>query len=133
MVFKIDRIADMELGLLYRDRVFQKVLGPGTHRRVLRPMVHTAVHKLDLTRLPVSDAKLDALYMTHPAVVAEHFTVADRADTEFGLVYADGKLINMIGPGSRAFRGPGRSSPRGCVRLRCAASTRIARSRCRRR
>ena len=47
MVFKFDRIADMELGLLYRDRVFQKVLGPGTHRRVLRPMVHTAVHKLD--------------------------------------------------------------------------------------
>jgi hypothetical protein len=133
MVLKIDRIAYTELGFLYRDRVFQKVLGPGTHRRVLRPMVHTAVHKLDLTRLPVSDAKLDALYMTHPAVVAEHFTVADRADTEFGLVYADGKLINMIGPGSRAFRGPGRSSPRGCVRLRCAASTRIARSRCRRR
>jgi len=107
MIFKIDRIADMELGLLYRDRVFQKVLGPGTHRRVLRPVVHTAVHKLDLTRLPVSDAKLDALYMTHPAVVAEHFTVADMADTEFGLVYADGKLIDMIGPGSRAFYAKG--------------------------
>ena len=95
MVFKFDRIADMELGLPYRDRVFQKVLGPGTHRRVLRPMVHTAVHKLD------------ALYMTHPAVVAEHLTVADMADTEFGLVYADGKLIDIIGPGSRAFYAKG--------------------------
>ena len=85
----------MELGLLHRDWVFQKVLGPGIHRRVLRPMVHTAVHKLD------------ALYMTHPAVVAEHFTVADMADTEFGLVYADGKLIDMIGPGARAFYAKG--------------------------
>ena len=40
--------------------------------------------------------------MTHPAVVAEHFTVADMADTEFGLVYADGKVIDMNrsgGPG----------------------------------
>ncbi|MDD9926906.1 MAG: slipin family protein [Rhodospirillaceae bacterium] len=105
MVFKIDRIADTELGLLYRDRVFQKVLGPGVHRRV--GAGRTEVHKLDLMRLPVSDKKLDALYMTHPAVVAEHFTVADMADTELGLVYADGKLIDMIGPGSRAFYAKG--------------------------
>lgn len=105
MVFKIDRIADTELGLLYRDRVFQNVLGPGVHRRL--DVVRTEVHKLDLVRLPVSDAKLDALYLTHPAVVADRFTVADMADTELGLVYADGKLVDMIGPGSRAFYAKG--------------------------
>lgn len=105
MVFKIDRIADTELGLLYRDRVFQKVLGPGIHRRL--DVGRTELHKLDLVRLPVSDAKLDALYLTHPAIVAEHFTVADMADTELGLVYADGKLVDMIGPGSRAFYAKG--------------------------
>ncbi len=103
MVMKTERIADTELGLLYRDRVFQKVLGPGVHRRLPNMSVRTEVRKLDLRALPVRDAALEALYLTRPEAVAQHFVVADVADNELGLVFADGKLVDLVGPGQRAF------------------------------
>ncbi len=103
MVMKTERIADTELGLLYRDRVFQKVLGPGVHRRLPNMSARTQVHKLDLRALPVRDAALEALYLTRPEAVAQHFVVADVADNELGLVFADGKLVDLVGPGQRAF------------------------------
>ena len=103
MVMKTERIADTELGLLYRDRVFQKVLGPGVHRRLPNMSVRTEVRKLDLRALPVRDAALEALYLTRPEAVAQHFAVADVADNELGLVFADGKLVDLVGPGQRAF------------------------------
>jgi len=105
MVFKIDRIADTELGLLYRDRVFQKVLGPGVHRRV--GAGRTEVHILDLARARVNDPALDALFLTHPELVAEHFVVVDMGDTEVGVVTAADKLVGLVGPGARAFYAKG--------------------------
>ena len=103
MVMKTERIADTELGLLYRDRVFQKVLEPGVYRRLPEMAVRTEVQRLNLRALPVRDAALDALYLTHPAVVGNYFTVADMADNEVGLVFADGRLADLVGPGERAF------------------------------
>jgi len=70
MVMKTERIADTELGLLYRDRVFQKVLGPGVHRRLPTMSARTEVRKLDLRALPVRDAVLEALFLTRPEAVA---------------------------------------------------------------
>ncbi len=103
MVFRTDMIAETELGLLYRDRVFQKVLGPGTYRRMQTVSGHTEVRKLDLRQMPVRDAALEALYLTRPAVVREHFAVADMADNTLGLVFAGGKLVDAVGPGERTF------------------------------
>ena len=103
MVMKTERIADTELGLLYRDRVFQKVLEPGVYRRLPEMAVRTEVQRLNLRSLPVRDTALDALYLTHPAVVGNYFTVADMADNEVGLVFADGRLADLVGPGERAF------------------------------
>ncbi len=103
MVMKTERIADTELGLLYRDRVFQTVLGPGVYRRLRSLSVKTEVRKLDLRSLPVRDPALEALYLTRPEAVAPHFAVADVADNELGLVFADGKLVDLVGPGGRAF------------------------------
>ena len=42
MVMKTELIAEVELGLLYRDRVFQKVLGPGVYRRPRSMMTEEA-------------------------------------------------------------------------------------------
>jgi regulator of protease activity HflC (stomatin/prohibitin superfamily) len=102
MVIKTERIADFQLGLLYRDRTFVKVLEPGVHR-LLRVNGRFEVIKLDLRQLPVKEAALAALQLTHPEVVGENFAVADMADNEFGLVFADGKLVSLVAPGSVAF------------------------------
>jgi len=103
MVIKTERIAETELGLLYRDRVFQKVLGPGIYRRAWNPAGETEVCKLDLQKLPVREPALYALYLTRPDVVREHFAVADIADDQVGLVFADGKLVGVLPPGDRTF------------------------------
>ena len=103
MVMRTERIADTELGLLYRDRVFQKALGPGVYRRLPNMTVSTEVRKLDLRALPIKDPALSALYLTRPDMVAAYFVVADMADSQLGLIFADGKLVDLVGPGGRAF------------------------------
>jgi len=102
MVYRTEKIADYELGLLYRNRTFVRVLEPGLHR-LLRGRGSFGVVKLDLRALPVKDVALDALYLTHPLVVEAYFLVADMADGELGFVYADGKLAGLVAPQSRAF------------------------------
>ena len=56
-----------------------------------------------LRTLPLKDAALEALYLTHPERVAEYMVVADMGDSELGLVFVDGKLADLVGPGERAF------------------------------
>lgn len=102
MVIKTEKIADYELGLLYRDRAFQKVLEPGVHR-FLPGRAQLEVVKLDLRALPVRNPALDALYLTHPRVVEAYFLVADMGDGQLGFVFVEGKLTDMVAPQHRAF------------------------------
>ena len=97
-------IADHELGLLYRDRRFVRVLEPGK-AKVRTFNGKTEVRIVNLRDLPVSDPALRALYATHREVVEAHFAVADLADGEVGFVYADGNLVDVNGPGALAFYG----------------------------
>ncbi|WP_420346861.1 slipin family protein [Pelagibius sp.] len=104
MVIKTEKIADYELGLLYRDRAFQKVLEPGVYR-MLRGQGQIEVVKLDLRAPLVKAPELQALYLTHPQVVQTYFLVADMGDGELGVVYANGKLAGLVAPRSVAFYG----------------------------
>ena len=102
MVIKTEKIADYELGLLYRDRGFEKVLEPGVYR-FLPSRADIEVVKLDLRAMPVKDPALAALYLTHPRVVEAYFLVADMGDGDLGIVTADGKLAGLVAPRSVAF------------------------------
>ncbi len=101
MLMRTERIADTELGLLYRDRLFRRVLEPGVHKLARLPGKHEVV-RLDMTQAPVRTAALADLYLTHRDLVESYFAVADMADGEVGLVFADGKLIDLVAPGARA-------------------------------
>ena len=118
-MYKTVRIADYELGLLFRDRLFQAVLGPGVHR-LLRGVALPEVRTLDLRQMPVKDPALSALQLTRPDVVAAYFVVADMADNQLGLVFADGKLVDLVGPGHRAFYAKGLRKIAVQVRMSCA-------------
>lgn len=102
MFYKTEKIADFELGLLFRNRAFQRVLAPGVHR-FLRVPAKLEIVKLDLRAMPVKDPALAALYLTHRKAVEAHFVVADMGDNEVGLVTADGKLAGLVAPRSVAF------------------------------
>ena len=104
MFTKTVLIADHELGLLYRDRRFVRVLEPGK-AKVGAFNGKTEVRIVSLRDMPVSEPALKALYATHRDVVAEHFAVADMGDAEVGFVFADGNLVDVKGPGQLAFYG----------------------------
>jgi regulator of protease activity HflC (stomatin/prohibitin superfamily) len=95
-------IAEYELGLLYRDRKIETVLTPGEHKYRTKG---ARLEVYDLRDMPVRDARLKLAYQLEPAVVAEQVAVAERGDTEVGLVYANGKLVGLVAPGEVAFYG----------------------------
>ena len=101
-MLKTVRIADHELGLLYRDRVFQALLEPGLHR-LARGLSRLEVIRLNLLRMPIAEPALETLYRNRPALVEAQFAVADVADAQVALVYADGRLVDLVGPGEIAF------------------------------
>jgi len=104
MFYKTVKIAEYELGLLYREAKFERFLEPGEHKLPLFGTVREAL-VLDLRDRPIRNEKLDLLRLTRPEVLAEHFEVVDLGDTEVAFVYANGKLVGRLGPGAVAFYG----------------------------
>jgi len=104
MFNKTIKIADHELGLLFRDEKFDRFLEPGEHKLPLygKPSYATIV---DLRDLPVRDAALELLRVTKPGVLDEHFEIVNLGDTEVAFVFADEKLVDRLGPGEIKFYG----------------------------
>ncbi len=104
MYWKTFLIADHELGLLYRDRTFVRILEAGKHK-VYGRRSKIDVKTIDLRQMPIREGALKTLYALGVSGFADHFAVADMGDTEVGLVFADGKLADVVGPGQTAFYG----------------------------
>ncbi len=96
-------IAETELGLVFRERVFRKVVAPGTRTHVRGLGLKVTVKRIDLTELPIRNPVLEDLALTHPDVVDKYFVTADTGDRDVAFVFADGKLVDLVGPGQRAF------------------------------
>ena len=93
-------IGDGERGLLYRNRRLQRVLAPGVYRFVdLRGRVAVVTHNLARPEYAGADAEL--LMARMDGELAEHFTVADIGTREVGLVLKNGKLEDVLAPGTR--------------------------------
>ena len=100
-------IGDGERGLLYRDRRFQRVLLPGVHRFVdPRGRITVTVH--DLTRPEYTGADAELLMARMSGELADCFTVADIGTQQVGLVLKNGKLEDVLAPGTRKlyWKGP---------------------------
>lgn len=92
-----------ELGLLFRDGEFARLLSPGRHRlwsRILRPG-STRLEILDLQEVEFSHRDLEVL-VKEPDL-REQLLVLDLGETERAIVWKDGRLHTIAGPGLRAF------------------------------
>ncbi|MBQ4854222.1 slipin family protein [Rhodanobacter sp. B2A1Ga4] len=93
-------IGDGERGLLYRNRRFERVLSPGVHRLFdPRKRIAVTVHNLTRPEYAGSDAEVLMAQMDGP--LAECFLVADISTDQVGLVLKDGKLEDVLAPGTR--------------------------------
>ena len=70
---------------------------------MLRWQNRQEIRKIDLRPLRVQAQVLDTLWLTHPSVVEANFQVANIGDNRIGLVFAEGRLVDLVGPGQVAF------------------------------
>ena len=93
-------IGDGERGLLYRNRRFERVLSPGVYR-LFDPRNRMTVTTHNLTRPEYSGSDAEVLMAQMNGPLAECFLVADIGTDQVGLVLKNGKLEDVLAPGTR--------------------------------
>jgi regulator of protease activity HflC (stomatin/prohibitin superfamily) len=100
-------IGDGERGLVYRNRRFERVLGPGVYRLFdLFGRIDITVHSIAKPEYAGND--VDTLIDALGDKLVDNFVLADLSAEEFGLVLKNGKLEDVLFPGMRKlyWRGP---------------------------
>ena len=93
-------IGDGERGLVYRNRRFDRMLMPGVYRlSTLRSQVDVVVH--DIAKPEYAGRDVDVLVAALGARLEQHFVLANLGMQEVGLVLKNGKLEDVLAPGSR--------------------------------
>ena len=93
-------IGDGERGLLYRNRRFQRVLPAGVYR-YFDPRGRMAVSVHNLAKPEYVGADAEVLMTQMDGELADCFTVADIGTQQVGLVLKNGKLEDVLAPGTR--------------------------------
>ncbi len=100
-------IGDGERGLVYRNRQFERVLMPGVYR-LFDLTGHVEVRIYDITSDAYAGGDAEVLIARLGEALTQHFVLADIGTEEVGLVSHNGKLDEVLAPGSRKlyWRGP---------------------------
>lgn len=93
-------IGDGERGLVYRNRRFERVLGAGVYRW-FDPMGRIEVRVHDVASPEYAGSDVDALVARLGTQPGDTFVLADIGEDEVGIVLRDGKLEQVLAPGSR--------------------------------
>ena len=89
-----------ERGLLYKNRRLERVLAPGVYR-LWDGFGAMEVRSIDITRPDFLGKDTDALIARLGADLALNFVLADIGVAEVGLVSKNGKLEEVLAPGTR--------------------------------
>lgn len=93
-------IGDGERGLVYRNRQLQRVIGPGEYRWFdPRGRIEVVVHAIAQPEYAGRD--VDVIVTRLGDALGTHFVCADIGVDEVGLVLKNGKLEDVLAPGSR--------------------------------
>ena len=93
-------IGDGERGLLYKNRRFERVLAPGVYR-LWDAFGALEVRSFDIARPEFTGKDADALIERLGAELERSFLLADVGVGEVGLVSKNGKLEDVLAPGTR--------------------------------
>ncbi|TXH73231.1 MAG: slipin family protein [Lysobacteraceae bacterium] len=100
-------IGDGERGLVYRNRRLERVLGAGVYR-YFDPFGRIQVNVLGIAKPEYAGNDTDTLIGALGERLDEYFVLADLRTDEVGLVLKNGKLEDVLFPGTRKlyWRGP---------------------------
>jgi regulator of protease activity HflC (stomatin/prohibitin superfamily) len=93
-------IGDGERGLVYRNRRFERVLDAGVHR-FFDPLGRMEITTHNIAKPEYAGSDVDTLIDALGARLDEHFVLADLRADEVGLVLKNGKLEDILFPGTR--------------------------------
>jgi regulator of protease activity HflC (stomatin/prohibitin superfamily) len=101
-MFGIKRVVvgDGERALLYKNRRFEKVLAPGVHQ-VWDALGRVDVRVVDMATADYAGKDVDILVERLGPALTDTFVLADIGVNEVGLVSKNGKLDEVLAPGSR--------------------------------
>ena len=89
-----------ERALLFRKGEFDRMLAPGVHR-FIDPLYRLSVEVFSLDK-PLFEHRLaNYLVKAELAVVAEHFHVVALGQSEIGLRFENGVLVELLAPNAR--------------------------------
>lgn len=101
MIWKRMAVREMERALVLVNGRLEAVLAPGAHRVwMLRKGVEVEVHPVLETVLTSKHS--EALVRSTAAVVDENFRRVRTAEGQAAMVFADGVLVRILGPGQSA-------------------------------
>jgi regulator of protease activity HflC (stomatin/prohibitin superfamily) len=90
------RIRPFEIGLLFRDRTFRGLLGPGAHLR-FDPLFRERIDVVSQRQPWLVHEQLDLIVRS--GVPGDDLVVLDLADHQRGLVWIDGRFAAVLPPG----------------------------------
>lgn len=93
-------IGDGERGLVYRNRQLEGVLAPGVYRW-FDPFARVGIVVHSIARAEYTGNDTDALIAALGDNLPAHFVLANLGMNEVGLVMKNGKLEDVLAPGSR--------------------------------
>ena len=97
------RVRKHERGLWFRYGEYQRLVGPGTYRLWSRlwSQVRNTILVVDTLKTHFEHPMLDVILEDERA--REALLVVDLDDTERALIWKDGRLEHILGPGRHAF------------------------------
>ena len=93
-------IGDGERGLVYRNRRFERLLAPGVYK-LFDPLDRTVVIVHNLSKPEYAGNDTDVLIAQLGADLSANFVLADIGMQQVGLVSKNGKLEDVLAPGTR--------------------------------
>jgi len=100
-MFVKTHIKQFERGLLFREGDFVRPLGPGTYRTPFWRAMKERIQVVDTLKTKFEHAVLEVL--VRDVRLREELAVLDLTDTQRALVWKDGRLFAIVGPGRHAF------------------------------
>lgn len=93
-------VGDMERALVTRDKRFEKLLGPGSY------WVPTLGSLVEVERHTATEVEFSSRWAAHlaagrPDLISRWFLLVETRDSEVAVVFLDGKVHRVVGPGKR--------------------------------
>jgi regulator of protease activity HflC (stomatin/prohibitin superfamily) len=100
-MFVKTHIKQFERGLLFREGDFVRPLGPGAYRIPFWRAMKERIQVVDTLKTKFEHPLLDVLI--RDVRLREQLAVVDLTDTQRALIWKDGRLFAIVGPGRHAF------------------------------